>query len=269
MEKMRDRIFEIASEANPTTSRFIFYVATTRGYVPKTAAGYRTVQRLVAQMRESGDLPFSWIADNTRWMRKPDTYDSLDAFLAEAARTYRRDLWAQSATYVEVWCESDSVAGVLGSITAEADVPLMVLRGYSSSSFAWSAAKQIERDGRPAVLYYFGDWDPSGVDIERDLREKLARYAPGADIELTRVAVTPEDIEELQLPGSIKKSTDSRSRKFQGEAVEVEAIPVGTLRSWCRAVIEQHVDRRHLEVLRVAEESERSLLTAWRAAVAS
>ena len=260
MEKLRQELYGIAQESNPTTARFTFYRASALQIVPKTTAGYRAVQRELALMRERGDLPFSWIADNTRWQRKPETHNDLESFLAESARLYRRDLWNHSDVYVEIWCESDSVAGVLTPVTYEFDVPLMVVRGYSSMTFAHNAAKHIERDGRPAFLYYFGDHDPSGLDIERSLKESLGRYAPEAEINLSRVAVTAEDIMELDLPGSIKKATDTRSRNFIGKAVEIESVPVETLRTWCRNVIEQHVDRHQLEVLRVAEQSERSIL---------
>lgn len=269
MESLRGQILTVARESKPTTARFIFYRCAALGVVAKTAAGYRTVQREVSLLRERGEMPFSWIADNTRWVRKPHTHDDLQAFLDEAARIYRRDLWSRSPDYVEVWCESDSVAGVLMAVTSEFDVPLMVLRGYSSSTFAYNAAKHIDADDRPAYLYYFGDHDPSGVDIERSLQESLRRYAPEADITFERVAVTAEDIELMNLPGSIKKTTDTRSKKFVGQAVEVESIPVEILRRWCREVIEQHVDQHQLEVLRVAEASERSILLRLAGGVAS
>jgi len=260
MDRLREALHGIAKESQPTTARFIFYRAAALQIVPKTSAGYRAVQREIGLMRERTEMPFSWIADNTRWQRKPDTYNDLESFLAEAARLYRRDLWNHSPAYVEVWCESDSVAGVLMPVTYEFDVPLMVVRGYSSKTFAYNAAKAIEADGRPAFLYYFGDYDPSGLDIERSLRESLSRYAPTADITFDRVAVTGDDITAMDLPGSIKKATDTRSKTFVGKAVEIESIPANILRAWCRRVIEGHVDHQALEVLRVAEESERSIL---------
>lgn len=260
MAAMRNVLLDIVAESAPTTARFVFYRAAALQLVPKTTAGYRTVQRLLALMREDGELPFEWIADNTRWMRKPHTHGSLDAFLANAASTYRRDLWDRSPVYVEIWCESDSVAGVIGDVTNEFDVPLMVVRGYSSKTFAHSAAKAIEADGRPAYLYYFGDYDPSGLDIERSLRESLTRYAPYADITLERMAVTAHQIEALNLPGSIKKASDTRSKNFVGKAVEIESIPAATLRTLCRHVIEQHVDGHELQVLRNVERQERAQL---------
>lgn len=260
MEQLRCDLHEIAEESHPTTARFIFYRAAALQVVPKTTAGYRAVQREIALMRERHEMPFAWITDNTRWMRKPDTHNDLESFLAESAWLYRRDLWNHSDIYVEIWCESDSVAGVLMPVTNEFDVPLMVVRGYSSKTFAYNAAKAIENDGRPAFLYYFGDYDPSGLDIERSLKESLGRYAPTADINFERIAVTADDIERMDLPGSIKKATDTRSKKFVGKAVEIESIPVQTLRTWCRQIIDEHVDHDQLAILREAELSERSIL---------
>lgn len=260
LDELRSELLSIAYHSRPTTARFIFYRATTLGLVPKTQQGYRVVQREVANMREQGSMPFEWIADNTRWMRKPDSYSDLHSFLEESAQLYRRDLWNESRHYVEVWCESDSVAGVIGPVAAEWDVPLMVVRGYSSKTFAYTAAKAIEADGRPSYLYYFGDHDPSGVDIERALRESLFRYAPNAEIYFERVAVTVEQIEHMDLPSSIKKEDDTRSRSFLGDAVEIEAIDADILRDLCREAIESHVNQPQLAALRTIEEAERETL---------
>jgi len=88
--------------------------------------------------------------------------------LEEMHKFYRRDLWANQDVYVEVWAESDSVAGIIADVTNEFDVPLMVCRGYSSTTFLYSAAQNIEAVGKPAYLYQVGDHDPSGVDIARN-----------------------------------------------------------------------------------------------------
>jgi hypothetical protein len=81
------------------------------------------------------EMPFDWIADNTRWMRKPRTFTSPEAAVQHTAEHYRRDLWADTEAYVEIWIEKDALAGVVIEITAEYDVPLMVARGYSSTPF--------------------------------------------------------------------------------------------------------------------------------------
>jgi hypothetical protein len=212
-------------------------------------------------MREKGAIPFEWIADNTRWMRKPSSFTGIEACLNSTANSYRRDLWAAMPIYVEIWCEKDALAGVLLEETKTYDVPLMVARGYSSISFLHNAAKAIEAKGKPAHIYHFGDLDPSGVDAARDIEAKLRRYAPGAEIHFERPAVTREQVEQWNLPTRPTKTTDTRAKKFgSATSVELDAIPADKLRALVRECIERHVDQQQLTILKVAEDSERDFL---------
>jgi len=159
--------------------------------------------------------------------------------------------------------EKDALAGVLIEETSVYDVPLMVARGYSSKSYAYEAAKTIERIAKPAHIYHLGDLDPSGVDAARDVEAKLRRYAPNSEIHFNRIAVTREQVEEWDLPTRPTKQTDTRAKKFEGTSVELDAIPALQLRQLVRNSILQHVDLHQLEILRAAEESERELLVKW------
>jgi hypothetical protein len=127
-----------------------------QGVIDKTEQEYKTVGRLLVDMRLDHSIPFDWIADNTRWMRKPTTYSSLDEALQETARTYRRALWDTQDAHVEIWLEKEALAGVIYEDTYRFDVPLMITRGYSSLSFLHAAAEEIARKGKPAYLYSRG-----------------------------------------------------------------------------------------------------------------
>jgi hypothetical protein len=261
---IRKSIREVLEQDRPQTVRQVFYALTVRGVIKKAEIEYQqTVIRLLVAMREAGEIPFDWIADNTRWMRKPATFVGLDSCLKNTATFYRRNLWAAAPVYVEVWCEKDALAGVLIQETDPYDVPLMVAKGYASISFLHSAAKAIDAKGKPAHIYHFGDLDPSGVDAARDIEAKLRRYAPGAEIHFERPAVTREQVDEWDLPTRPTKMTDSRAKKFIGTSVELDAIPAARLRSLVRTSIERHIDRQQIELLRIAEASERELLTKW------
>jgi hypothetical protein len=264
---VRDAIKDILEQDNPQTVRQVFYALTVRGVIAKAEIEYqRTVVRLLVDMREAGDIPFDWIADNTRWMRKPATFVGLEACLSNTSKFYRRDLWAAMPVYVEIWCEKDALAGVLMEETETYDVPLMVARGYASLSFLHSAAMAIEAKDKPAYIYHFGDYDPSGVDAARDIEAKLRRYAPGAEIHFERPAVTREQIEQWNLPTRPTKQTDTRAKKFgSATSVELDAIPARQLRTLVRDCIERHVDQEQLALLRAAEQSERELLVKWAA----
>src|SRR5215210_8887581 len=84
----------------PMTLRGLFYRLVSEGLVPKAENEYEKVGRYLVKLRRSGTIPYAWIADSTRWMRKPRSYDSLQAALWQTAETYRRALWNDQAAYV-------------------------------------------------------------------------------------------------------------------------------------------------------------------------
>lgn len=261
IQAVRDAIYAVVAEDHPMSVRQVFYQLVTRGVIDKTEREYKnTVVRLLGLMRRDGAIPFDWIADGTRWQRKPKSHSSLGAMLADQASLYRRDIWRDQDACVEVWLEKEALAGVLYRATAAWDVPLMVTRGYPSLSYLHNAAESIQWEEKPAFLYYFGDHDPSGVDIPRKVEEDLREFAPDADITFDRVAVTPELIDELDLPTRPTKRTDSRSKNFVGESVEVDAIPPATLRSMVERCVEQHVDPERLAAAKEVEQAERDTL---------
>jgi hypothetical protein len=255
----------ILEESHPQTCRQVFYACNVKGAVAKIEAEYRkTVIRLLVEMRERGEIPFEWVADNTRWMRKPSTFVGWEECLNNTSKFYRRDLWAAMPVYVEIWSEKDALAGVLMEETEVYDVPLMVARAYSSITFLHAAATAIKAKGKPAYIYHFGDLDPSGVDAARDIEAKLRRYAPGAEIHFERPAVTRAQVDEWNLPTRPTKLSDTRAKKFgSSTSVELDAIPAHQLRALVRDCIERHVDQDQLKILKIAEESERELLQKW------
>jgi hypothetical protein len=261
--RLEGAIYRLLEDDSPMTVRQVFYRLVSAGEVAKTENDYKNVvSRLLVKMRMAGDIPFDWIADNTRWMRKPRTYSSLEFALQNTAQTYRRSLWDNQEVYCEIWTEKDALAGVLLEETREWDVPLMVSKGFASVTYLYEAAKAIEQTGKPAYLYYFGDHDPSGIYIDRAIERRLREFAPDAEIHFERVAVRPEQIAEWNLPTRPTKKTkaNAHSRNFEGDSVEVDAIPPRQLRQLTRQCIVRHVDEYALEVMRVAERSEREVL---------
>jgi hypothetical protein len=258
VERIRQSMYGLLEDEAPMTVRQVFYRLVSMKVIQKTEAEYKsTVVRLLGEMRLAGEIPFGWIADNTRWMRKPRTYSSLEQALRRTVEAYRRSLWDNQDVYVEVWLEKDALSGVLYEVTSQWDVPLMVTRGYPSLSYLHEAAEAIAEQQKPAYLYYLGDLDPSGLDIPRTVEERLRRFAPGAEIHFERIAVTTEQVRRWQLPTRPTKSEDTRAAGFSGQSVEVDAIPPEELRELVESRIAGHVDQRALDVVRAAEQGER------------
>ena len=256
------RVFD--DVGTPVTVRQMFYRLVSEGAIGKSESEYKKVAKQLVRMRKTGVVPYSFIADNTRWMRRPKTYDSVDSMLESAAASYRRSLWTNQKNYVEIWMEKDALAGVFVDVTNEYDVPLMVSHGFSSVTYLYHGSEVIKQNteaGRDCYIFNFGDHDPSGVNVSESIERGLREF--GAHFEYARVAVTPEQIQSMNLLTRPTKTTDSRSKNFEGESVELDAIHPTVLKQMVRDTIERLIDKRQLEAVRQAEEFEReSLLVA-------
>ena len=279
MEALRQAIVDLAEENQVCTIRHIYYLGIGL-YWDKDTGGKRTnygnVVRLSGELREKNILPWEWISDNTRWVRQPNMYLCAEHALDHWVGSYRRDLWADQPTNVEVWCESDSIAGVIAPITHRYGIGLYVCRGQSSKGFVREAAEAYRHDGRPAHIIYAGDWDPSGLSIENAVKERMHRYGgEGLEIRFNRVGVTADDVRSGRFTSHSSNKKDSNFKRFkricheQGldpdVAVEVEAIPPHELRARLEQAIEQRMDGDAWMVAREAEHSEREHLLRMKA----
>lgn len=258
------QIFRVFDDVGtPVTVRQMFYQCEIRGAIEKTEAGYNKVQRQLSLMRKAGILPYDFITDNTRYMRKPRTYQSLESFADYHAKYYRRDLWNNQPDYVEIWIEKEAIMGIAYEVTDIYDVPLYPCKGYSSLSLTASAAetiKEVTNAGKRAFIYYLGDYDPSGEDIPRALQKHLVDR--GAEFTFTHLAVNEKQISEWSLPTRPTKKTDSRSKNFSGGdiSVELDAIRPDKLKDIIRIAIERHLDKGLLERTRLIEKMEKDTL---------
>ena len=234
VEARREALKAIIDAGRPMTVRQVFYQATVRGIVEKEESGYTKVQTDLVKMRRDGSLRYDWLTDNTRWQRKPRTFDSVEEALKETAKFYRKSLWADADCYVEVWLEKDALAGVVYPVTEMYDVPLMVARGYASLSFLYSAAEYINDLSVPTYIYHFGDFDPSGVNASEKIEETLRELAPDAEINFDRLAVTPQQIRQWRLPTRPTKKSDTRSKGFGNISLSLMPLNPTGLERLCR-----------------------------------
>lgn len=265
--ELQDAIVAAVEADAPVTLRGVYYRCVSAGAVAKTENGYKQIGRELLKLRRQGRVSYDDITDGTRWITKPTTYDSLDDFLDDAGRSYRRALWTHADTLVQIFTEKDAISGVVEPVTARWDVPLGVLRGYVSETFAWQVGRSLDPRYRH-VIAQLGDHDPSGVGAWHDFANKVLAFTTAADVEFIRLAVTPEQIVLMDLPTRPTKQSDTRARNWEGGSVEVDAIPAATLRQLLNNFISGHVDSHQLDVLLAAEDDERQILQRldWRSA---
>lgn len=242
------------------TIRQIYYALTVRGAIPKTEAGYRQTCYHLKQMRLNSQIPYGWIADNTRWYIKPNSHGDLSEALELWQSSYRKDLWASQNVYVEIWVEKDALAGVISPVTREFDVPLYVVRGYCSMTFAYEAAELIKAIGKPVYIYHFGDYDPSGVDASNKLKGEIEKH--GVKIHFERMAITEEQIKLYNLPTRETKRSDPRARHWGNKpSVELDALPAPILKQLVRSCITRHINAQVWEITQKIERQEQKTLS--------
>jgi hypothetical protein len=232
----------------------------------RSTGRYDKIQHHVLRLRREGRMSYESIADATRWMRKPSSFNGIEEAIERTARFYRKNLWADAETYVEIWLEKDALAGVIYPVTGLYDVPLMVTKGFSSETFCYEAVAARYGDHRSYYVYYLGDLDRSGRDAAMALWEKLKRFAEDVGIEVIfeTIAVNFAQVARLNLPTrSPKRNTPADKNWPYDFACELDAMPSDSMREIVQAAINQHLDPDQLRVLQVAEESERELLKAW------
>ncbi len=211
--------------------------------------------------RKDGTIPWEWIEDRLRRPRSVSMWNGLADFADTATGAYRRDVWATQPGYVEVWLEKDALSGVFERVLNKYGVTLNVGRGYDGWDSIRNAAERYgDREG--VSVLYFGDFDPSGEDMARSLRERLAFF--GCRPEIPKCALTMDDVTRYNLPPDFTKATDTRQAAFVEKwgdvAVELDALPVDVLRARLTEEVERRMDLAALDDVKAEEDTERERL---------
>ena len=195
-----------------------------RSYLPNTFRNYKNMGDLVKNGREGGHLSWDHIEDRGRVLVSPPDWESALELMLQAADQFRLDRWEGQDNYVEVWVEKDAAAGILKPVANRWHVKFMANRGYSSASAFYSAAQRLARqveEGKVAHVLYLGDHDPSGLDMDQDMEGRLHKYSGGTldydTLEITRLALTMDQVKEHQPPPNPTKTADSRSQSYIDE----------------------------------------------------
>jgi hypothetical protein len=210
------------------------------------------------------------LQDRTRRLVRLSHWDYPADVIESAAESYHRDLWAGQENYVEVWIEKDALVGVIEAVCEEYDVPYFSCRGYTSQSEMWGAGQRLgERIGHGQTVHiiHLGDHDPSGLDMSRDIRERLTlflgRYTP--ILHFHRIALNIDQVRQFNPPPNPAKVTDSRSGpyidEFGQESWELDALDPDVLTGLVRQNILAHLDLDLWKEQRVKQETERKILT--------
>ena len=231
------------------TVRQLYYQLVARNIIPNNERSYKNTTSLVNDARLAGLIDWDSIEDRTRaFTSRPRWGDGRD-FMQKVAPQYHSDLWEGQKTRVFCIVEKEALVGVLQRVCREMDVPLLAARGYPSVSVLREFARfdiLPKSRGQNIEILHLGDHDPSGIDMSRDLTERLELLCGGGYFNLTRIALNMDQIEENDCPPNPAKLTDSRStgyiERFGDESWELDALEPAYLVNLVRGHIEEHID---------------------------
>lgn len=225
-------IDEYQAQGFSLTLRQLYYQFVARGLLPNTEQSYSKLGNVISDARRAGLINWSSIEDRTRFLRKLSSWDTPQDILESAKNSYHRDLWINQDARFEVWIEKDALVGVIENICEKYDVPFFSCRGYVSDSEMWRGAVRIMRNeqdkDQKTIVLHLGDHDPSGIDMTRDIRDRLNLFSYNSHLTVRRIALTMEQVEELQPPPNPAKMTDSRYNQYTSqygdESWELDAL---------------------------------------------
>jgi hypothetical protein len=273
VEDIRAAIKSVLAADHPQTVRQVFYQLVVRGAIEKTEKEYQgTVIRLLSEMRLDGQISWSSIIDESRRTRSTRTFDSIGEALEDTARYYRRSALRECDDYIEIWSEKEALSGIIWDGASDYDVPVVISKGMPSLTQVYGSFTNVyhaARAGKRSYLYQFGDHDPTGCLIPKSIEARLTEFCERYDCPfpvVERVALTKEQVEQYRLPTRpTKRDGNMHAHNFEGDSVELDALPSSELRGLVRECIERHISKQQLEILREAEQSEREGLEqlAW------
>lgn len=288
-------IAQYAAQGYDLTLRQLYYQFVSRDLIANNQQEYKRLGSIINDARLAGLIDWEHITDRTRNLASNPHWADPSGIMTAAASSFAIDKWARQPCRVEVWIEKEALAGVFERICRQLDVPYFCCRGYTSQSEMWAAAQRLfahMKAGQRPVILHFGDHDPSGIDMTRDIRERLVLFTEqdwlneemegvdrasvgdiresmktrcgGRGVEVRRLALNMDQVEEHQPPPNPAKMTDSRATDYVeehgDESWELDALDPNTLNGLVQEAVEALRDDSLWEAAVAEEEAGRRML---------
>ena len=272
---------EFAAQGFDMTLRQLYYKFIARDLFPKswidlvynlkhdldpdtknTDKNYKRLGDIMVDGRLCGLIDWDRMEDRTRNLERLSAWDSPADMIESSYYSYRRDRWRDQPYRVELWCEKEALIGIFARVCDEWDVPYFACRGYVSLSEVWRAAMRLkgyQEAGQLPIILHFGDHDPSGIDMTRDIGARLETF--GVPVAVDRLALNMDQVKKFSPPPNPAKMSDARFRKYVNQygskSWELDALDPSTLiglvekaihefrdeDKW-RKVVEREIDER-------------------------
>lgn len=261
-------IAEYVAQGFDLTLRQLYYQMVARGHIENSERSYKNFGNVIDDGRLAGLIDWEHIVDRTRNLRSNGHFDAPSDIMDAAARSYQIDKWERQPNRVEVWVEKDALVGVIEVVCRRLDVPYFACRGYTSQSEMWAGARRLLRwrdAGQTPVILHLGDHDPSGIDMTRDIIDRMTLFSGGVTVD--RLALNWTQIAEHNPPPNPAKLTDARAEGYVAafglSSWELDALDPTTIAGIIeRAVVSLRDDALWAEAVEEEREGRRLLREA-------
>lgn len=245
----RDIINEYQADGLVLTLRQLYYQFVSRGLLANKQSEYKRLGSVISDARLAGLIDWDSIEDRTRNLNANQRWEDPGHIIHAAANSFKMDHWTNQKYRIEVWIEKEALLGVIAGICEKLDVDYFACKGYVSLSEMWGAARRLgsyfdDQDQDPIIIH-LGDHDPSGIDMTRDITDRLETFEL-FDCIVHRIALNMNQIEEFQPPPNPAKLTDTRAgdyiKKFGKDSWELDALDPKILKDLIEDIVLEYRD---------------------------
>lgn len=287
LDQINSIIEEYQAEGYVLTLRQLYYQLVSRNIIENRTNEYKKLSKILIEGRMAGIVDWEAIEDRVRVPWRPSCWSGPKEIMEAVADQYRKDRMEGQVVYLEVWVEKDALSGVLKRVTQEYGINILVNRGYSSASAMYDSYHRFRKailNEQEVTVLYLGDFDPSGIDMIRDIEERSLEFLYNCkdlnrrandwgedpmffqrnNFSIVPIALNRQQIAEYNPPPNVAKTTDSRYSNFASEhgsqSWEVDALRPEVLNSILQEAIESRIDLELLEQVKLEEEDDRKRL---------
>ena len=261
IETANSIIEEYEADGYDLTLRQLYYQFVARDIIPNSQREYKKLGTAINNGRLAGLIDWGCIVDRTRKFQLNNHWDAPDEIIEDAAGWYMRDTRENQDIYLEVWVEKDALVGVIEQACDPLDVGYLSCRGFVSQSAMYRAALRfrIKERSQETILLHLGDHDPSGIDMTRDIQDRLLMF--GSNVEVRRIALNMTQVEEYNPPPNYAKSTDSRYAsyrdKYGNDSWELDALDPRIISELITEKVSNYTDEKKRNAIIEEQEKER------------
>lgn len=283
IDKVNLVLDEYEADGIDLTVRQVYYQFVSRDWIPNTLNDYKRLASIIDDARLAGQIDWERIQDRTRHLRSVSTWGTPADIIDSCVSSYREDLWKGQPCRLEIWIEKDAQIGNVENVSVTERVPFLSCRGYTSQSEMWRAAQRLYRYAKPSAfagagagkeqgqqihIIHLGDHDPSGIDMSRDIQDRLDLFTYPGCIELHRIALNMDQVKKYGPPPNPAKLTDSRSVKyvdnFGDDSWELDALDPKVIQGLIRTIIAKYRNKALWDKAKKAEDDNKATLSDLR-----